>query len=222
MDGDGSAPQENTNPVPPVDSSRFLTATEHGSFATALEEAQDVHLTAEEGTTYLKNDLGVKSNTTDGTYLKTPNGDAQEVSKINEENWIPVIRHRCMQVKTKQGSTVGFGGRAGQSWRPQPGANLKKKKFPVTTDTTEQRNKNKKTQKSYKNHKESKYCHYKMVQASGHTDGYPQKGMPHYLISELEKITVKNFEIALDYWTNHLNFAGKITSMLVEDYPGVA
>lgn len=86
------------------------------SYATALEEAQDVHLTAEEGTTYLKNDLGVQSNTTDGTYLKTPNGDAQGVSKINEENWIPVICHRCMQVKTKQGPpTVGFGGRAGQS-----------------------------------------------------------------------------------------------------------
>jgi hypothetical protein len=77
MDGEGSAPQENTNSVPPGDPSRFLTTTEHGSFATALEEAQDVHLTAEEGTTYLKNDLGVKSNTTDVTYLKTPNGDAQ-------------------------------------------------------------------------------------------------------------------------------------------------
>ena len=116
-----------------------------------LEEAQDVHLTAEEGTTYLKNVLGVKCNTTDGTYIKTPNGDAQGVSKTNEENWIPVIRHRCMQVKTKQGPpTVGFGGRAGQSWRPHPGlynANLRKK-FPVTTDTTEQRNKTKRPQRA--------------------------------------------------------------------------
>jgi hypothetical protein len=110
-----------------------------------LEEAEDAYLSAEEGTLYLKNVLGLKYNTKNDPKndpkVKAPNGNVHGASKTDEENWIPVIRHNCMHLNTEQRlPTVGIGGRAGQNWRSQPGlynATCKKKKLTITTDKME-------------------------------------------------------------------------------------
>jgi hypothetical protein len=43
-----------------------------------LEVAEDAHLTTEEATNYLKKVLGMEKNPTDGTSLKTSNGNPQD------------------------------------------------------------------------------------------------------------------------------------------------
>jgi hypothetical protein len=58
-------------------SSSTVSSKSDDSFATALEEAEDAHLTTEEAANYLKSVLGMEKNPTDGTSLKTPNGEAQ-------------------------------------------------------------------------------------------------------------------------------------------------
>jgi hypothetical protein len=86
-------------------SSSTVSSKSDDSFVTSLEEAEDAHLTTEEAVKYLKNVLGIEKNPTDGTSLKTPNGDAQgEMTVVTHgQPWITVIRHRIMRVKAEQG-----------------------------------------------------------------------------------------------------------------------
>lgn len=232
----------NTNPVQSGDPSRFTSATAHGSFelvdssndsvsnksddsfVTAFDDAQDAYVSAEEGTKYLKSVLGVQLNTTNATYLKTLVGDAHRVSKIDEECWIPVIRHHCMQGTTMPGPpTVGSGGRAGRNWRPQPGlynANPNKKRLPITTDTMKQHKKKAKKTKPIKQAYECKERHYGFKVLPPEGDHIKRK--QPFLLKELERITVKKFQTALNYWTTHLNFGNNIIPKMHWPSPGAA
>jgi hypothetical protein len=59
-------------------SSSTVSSKSDDSFATALEEAEDAHLTTEEVANYLKSVLGIEKNPTDATSPKTPNGTPKE------------------------------------------------------------------------------------------------------------------------------------------------
>jgi hypothetical protein len=100
-------------------SSSTVSSKSDDSFATALEEAEDAHLTTEEAANYLKNVLGIEKNPTDGTSLKTPNGDAQgEMTMVTHgQPWITVTRPRTMRVKAEQRPPKVGVGRACQNWR---------------------------------------------------------------------------------------------------------
>jgi hypothetical protein len=100
-------------------SSSTVSSKSDDSFATALEEAEDAHLTTEEAANYLKSVLGMEKNPTDGTSLKTPNGDAQgDMTMVTHgQPWITVTRHRTMRVKAEQRPPKVGEGRACQNWR---------------------------------------------------------------------------------------------------------
>jgi hypothetical protein len=129
-----------------------------------------------------------------------------------------------MHLNTEQRlPTVGIGGRAGQNWRSQPGlynATCKKKKLTITTDKMEPKIKKAKGTKTKK--QTNGYKPRNQAKATLKTKrGYTHQNHP-FLIEELNKITVKKFEIALNYWTMHLNFSDDITATLNNLKPGAA
>jgi hypothetical protein len=119
-----------------------------------LEEAENAHLTTEEAANYLKNVLGMEKYPTDGTSLKTPNGDAQgEMTMVTHgQPWITVTRHRTTPVKAEQRNPKVGEGRACQNWRAKPGlycARLQESYSSIATNTTKPKDKKKnKTKKT--------------------------------------------------------------------------
>jgi hypothetical protein len=55
-----------------------------------------------------------------------------------------------------------------------------------------------------------------------YASGYRMKGMPHYLVEQLDKLDIKEFTFALEYWMNHFNFTNEQGSTWTNDSNGAA
>jgi hypothetical protein len=168
-----------------------------------LNRAQVARLSNEEAGAYLKSVLNVTP--TNETSYATTAGDARadSISITHGTPWIPVThRHSTMHVKVKPGRPTTDGGRADHNWPINSGlynARLWKSFRSVSAPTPTNKKK-----KSY-NIKPTNVQHR-------------ERGMPAYLVKELDELDTTQFEIALNYWMDDANFIGYPTTMVPYAY----
>jgi hypothetical protein len=104
-----------------------------------------------------------------------------------------------MRVKAEQRLPKVGEGRACQNWRAEPGlysARLQESYSPIATNTTKPKDKKKNKMKktNQKNHKKAE----KMYHYVDYVSGYRMKGIPPYLVEQLDKLDIQESPLPLN------------------------